>query len=742
MIIFIYALTLSTLFSTALLSILALCAKVSKSYDAGDRSAAWLLAVASGPTIFTLILLPLQLKLNIEPLQSLNPLTRRLGIIYAGGELHWLTSNSTLVLTFAAVWMFFAIALFILRSFQLYLSGQFATWSHPIEEPAAIHQLSKAIAKLNVASKVAIRETRILNSPAVVGASDSTILIPQALIPRIRDNDLAAVIAHEMAHVTGRDNAKTFIFYFSEALFWFNPLMYVARRDWSLMRELIADKAALSSTSISPADFAKLLIQLIQQPKQPILVNSVGATRDFQTLKQRLVKMNSHQLPSNSSMSFRTVVAIGLAALLLAPFGATKLLAQSPLKSANLIKNAGFEDGKVGWQEGQLGGGDTRVTTELDSSTFKSGSSSLKFSKSHDSYFPVQLLGQMGIYSKSQTTRLRTRVWVKADQAMKATVAVYFNDDQNSKKIEFVTYVAEPSGGKPLTHDWKQYESVTAVPAGTTNISVHLQMYGKGTVWFDDLEVEYVPDNTPLKSGLQSAPGTKESSSGDPEIDAIKVEDVNIGGDSNKHYKLTKGGFETPPSGKKLVVIMPGGDGSADFAPWIKNVYFYTAEMKGIAFAQMIAPVWDKSDERIVWPTTKSKPANATFTTEEFVRDVIKDASSKTKIDPEHVYVMGWSSGGPPALASLLTLPEVKGAFIAMSVFRPETDLKPAKGKRVFLYQSPNDQVTRIFWATKAKKELTDAGGKTELLVYFGGHGWTGDSMKDISTAFEFLIKR
>jgi hypothetical protein len=43
--------------------------------------------------------------------------------------------------------------------------------------------------------------------------------------------------------------------------------------------------------------------------------------------------------------------------------------------------------------------------------------------------------------------------------------------------------------------------------------------------------------------------------------------------------------------------------------------------------------------------------------------------------------------------------------------------------------------------AEAAAKELKDAGGKTTLAKYDGGHGWRGDTFVDVRTGIEWLEK-
>ena len=219
----------------------------------------------------------------------------------------------------------------------------------------------------------------------------------------------------------------------------------------------------------------------------------------------------------------------------------------------------------------------------------------------------------------------------------------------------------------------------------------------------------------------------------DPLADVADVlaQDVRIGGDETKRYFLIGAKAPRPPAaGYGLLIVLPGGDGSADFQPFVRRIH-KNALNGGWLIAEAVAPRWDERQfQQVVWPTAASRYPAARFTTEEFIRDIIADVRRRGNIDPRRVILLGWSSGGPECYATVLRKDSaVTGAFIAMSVFRPE-ELPPlanARGKPFFLLQSPQDEVTPIRHAESAEKALKAAGAKVLLRRYEGGHGWRRD---------------
>jgi RNA polymerase sigma factor (sigma-70 family) len=233
----------------------------------------------------------------------------------------------------------------------------------------------------------------------------------------------------------------------------------------------------------------------------------------------------------------------------------------------------------------------------------------------------------------------------------------------------------------------------------------------------------------------------------DPLADVADIasQELQAAGDGNKRYFLIgpKKNAEPAPEGYGLLVIMPGGDGSADFHPFVKRIYKYALSDRYLA-AQPIAINWTPNQE-IVWPTKTNPVAKMKFSTEEFVEAVIADVAKKHKLDRTRVFTLSWSSSGPAAYAtSLQNKRSVTGSFIAMSVFNPKflPPLKEAKGHAYYLYHSSEDRVCPYRMAEQAQNSLAENGAKVRLETYKGGHGWRGNVYSDIRRGVEWLEKK
>tara|TARA_R110002111_G_scaffold262872_1_gene342323 strand:+ start:39369 stop:40628 length:1260 start_codon:yes stop_codon:yes gene_type:complete len=395
-----------------------------------------------------------------------------------------------------------------------------------------------------------------------------------------------------------------------------------------------------------------------------------------------------------------------------------------------LLKDS-FEEGKKdpdGWNRGANLPG---VRYVYDKGRGNTGDRSLSLQKTSKRYFPIAQWYRIFPYSGQQAS-LRVSAQVRAEQVTKAILDVQFLDANGKHNgHEWVSYIgAEQAGDLPVNHDWKEYSGEVSIPANTKQIVIGLQIYGPGKIWFDDLEATFVP----AAASEKPAPTKPDK--------AEKAIDVKAGTGVGQYLLVPSSDKTESDKAHPLLIVLPGGDGSADFHPFVKRIHEH-ALSEDFILAQPIAKKWT-ADQVIVWPTTDSKTDAMKFTTEELIAAVIEDVSKQHKIDPRRISLLAWSSGGPAAYATVLQKETpVSGALIAMSVFKPNQlpDLKNAKERSIYLLHSPEDKVCPYRMAKAARESLSATGLRTTLVDYPGGHGWKGNVYGNIRQGIEWLQK-
>lgn len=240
------------------------------------------------------------------------------------------------------------------------------------------------------------------------------------------------------------------------------------------------------------------------------------------------------------------------------------------------LKNGSMEQGDAvpaGWQKGAAVPG---VEYVWDKAVGHDGQSSLRLRKTAQRYFPIAQWHQF-VLNPGTASKLKVSAWVKAEKAAKGIVDAVFFAQDGSVSHQWIAYIgAKNANEPPASHDWKEYSGVADIPPGTTRLGIALQIYGPGTIWFDDVRAEFVPDETPKTDAVQA---TRKPAS---DIADVPAQDLTVDGNDKMRYFLIgpQKDAKAPESGFKLVVVMPGGDGSEQFHPFVRRLYKHAMNEK------------------------------------------------------------------------------------------------------------------------------------------------------------------
>ncbi len=259
----------------------------------------------------------------------------------------------------------------------------------------------------------------------------------------------------------------------------------------------------------------------------------------------------------------------------------------------------------------------------------------------------------------------------------------------------------------------------------------------------EDAQNTPIPDLTAAVASFRDSEKVRDARRQEQEFEGFPAEQRTIDGDEKQSYFQIgpREGATMPESGWKVMLILPGGDGSADFHPFCRRIHMHALPEDYVA-VQLVAPVWSDDENRVVWPSEKLNPQDGEFTTEQFIKAAVEDLKTCTEIDEQNVFALGWSSGGPPLYVnSVLDDSPVTGTFVAMSVFHPQniSDISGAEGHPYFILHSPGDWIPIDRHARVAVEQLGNAGAKTRLQLYSGGHGWVDDPYGNIRRGIQWL---
>ncbi len=192
----------------------------------------------------------------------------------------------------------------------------------------------------------------------------------------------------------------------------------------------------------------------------------------------------------------------------------------------------------------------------------------------------------------------------------------------------------------------------------------------------------------------------------------------------------------------RLLVVLPGGDGSREFLPFVRDGI--AAQAPADCVVALVTAVKWRADQAIVWPTAATPVPDMQYPTEQLVGAVVEQVAREFDVEPARRAVLAWSSSGPAVWPLLAAAdgPFARG-YVAMSIW-PEGlaagDLAGVKGRRIVIDQSPADTTTPFHHARAAYAALTAAGALVKVSTYRGGHGWNDRPLPRLKDGLDWLF--
>ncbi|MBK8700897.1 MAG: M56 family metallopeptidase [Saprospiraceae bacterium] len=113
--------------------------------------------------------------------------------------------------------------------------------------------------KLHIHKTIDIVESALVRTPIVIGHLKPMILFPLGAINRLNPDEVEAILAHELAHISRNDYLLNIFINLVESLYYFHPALWWLSSQIRLEREHCCDDLAIGFTG-SPIKYAKSLV--------------------------------------------------------------------------------------------------------------------------------------------------------------------------------------------------------------------------------------------------------------------------------------------------------------------------------------------------------------------------------------------------------------------------------------------------------------------------------------------------
>ena len=147
------------------------------------------------------------------------------------------------------IWILgFAIYLSINIFKHLIFINTIKRWTYDDRETLLKQCLEQTKKELNIKSKIELKTCKIIQTPMLVGIINSKLLMP---MNSFSEDEIIFILKHELTHFKRKDLLYKLIILMTNAVHWFNPMIYVMNKEISYECEESCDEAIMKSESIS-----------------------------------------------------------------------------------------------------------------------------------------------------------------------------------------------------------------------------------------------------------------------------------------------------------------------------------------------------------------------------------------------------------------------------------------------------------------------------------------------------------
>lgn len=244
---FISILEISLFTSPVILIIILLTPVLNKRYFAKWKYYIWMI-IAIRLVIPFHINMPYQKSIFSIPSQITTPITKNNN---TSVPINLYTQNSSINITLldiiSCIWLAgFTIFLFTNLFICFYYKRQIIQKGIYIKDNYILQQLSDLKDELHIKCKIHIIQYPDIASPMVTGFFHPVLILPDC---QYKKKELFFILKHELVHIKHHDIFFKLLFLTSNAIHWFNPIVYIMQKEASISMELSCDEKVVTGTT-------------------------------------------------------------------------------------------------------------------------------------------------------------------------------------------------------------------------------------------------------------------------------------------------------------------------------------------------------------------------------------------------------------------------------------------------------------------------------------------------------------
>ena len=138
-------------------------------------------------------------------------------------------------------------------------------------------------------------ESSHLKAPVVTGITSPAILMPSNFNSLYKPSQQRLILNHELSHIQNKDLYWNLIALFTLAVFWFNPLFWLAYRNFRQQQELACDQRVLQNKSTKQRQEYAYAMLIAASANQSKALTHLNYNEDIY-MKERIKLLNNHKV--------------------------------------------------------------------------------------------------------------------------------------------------------------------------------------------------------------------------------------------------------------------------------------------------------------------------------------------------------------------------------------------------------------------------------------------------------------
>ncbi len=179
------------------------------------------------------------------------------------------------------------------------------------------NQLADCANRLGLRHVPRVMVTKRLASPAVFGAIRPVLLVPKGYLSKLSRRDTEHMLLHELAHVKRGDLVMHSLYMLLQIAYWYNPLLWLVRRQMHHLRELSCDATVANLLREQTTAYRRTLLETARRLLAASVEPGLGLLGLFEDSNRLLVRLNWLTKPTWRYRTMKRTIVVAIAALMI-----------------------------------------------------------------------------------------------------------------------------------------------------------------------------------------------------------------------------------------------------------------------------------------------------------------------------------------------------------------------------------------------------------------------------------------